>query len=62
MVGLNQPAPPLERRRVVVPDRAQSRGQTANVVFLRLGFLQVHHVTPLVSYSGSYAFGSAINP
>ena len=41
---LNQPTPPLERRRVVVPDRAQSCRQTANVVFFRLGFLQVHHV------------------
>ena len=41
---LNQPTPPLERRRVVVPDRAQSRGQAANVVFFRLGFLQVHHM------------------
>ena len=44
MVGLNQPAPPLERSRVVVPDRAQSCRQAANVVFFRLGFLQVHHV------------------
>ena len=41
---LNQPSPPLERRRVVVPHRAQSRRQTANVVFFCLGFLQVHHV------------------
>ena len=41
---LNQMTPPLERRRVVVPDRAQSRCQAANVVFFRLGFLQVHHV------------------
>ena len=60
--NLNQPTPPLERRRVVVPHRARSCRQAANVVFLRLGFLQVHHVTPLVSFSGSYALGSAINP
>ena len=47
---LNQMTPPLERSRVVVPRRAQSRGQTANVVFLRLGFLQVHHVHDGVEY------------
>jgi hypothetical protein len=29
--------------RVVVPGRAQSCRQTTNVVFLRLGFLQVHY-------------------
>jgi hypothetical protein len=46
----------------MVPDRAQSCGQAANVVFFRLGFLQLHHMIPLVSFSGSYAFGSAINP
>ena len=40
---LNQPTPPLERSRVVVPDGAQSCRQTAHVVFFRLGFLQVHH-------------------
>ena len=59
---LYQMTPPLERGRVVFPDRAQTRRHTANVVFFRLSFLQVHHVTPLVSFSGSYALGSAINP
>ena len=62
VAGLNQPTPPLERSRVVFPDRAQTRRQTANVVFFCLSFLQVHHVTPLVSFSGSYAFSSPINP
>jgi hypothetical protein len=41
---LYQMTPPLEALWVLVPDRAQSRGQTANVVFFALGFLQVHHV------------------
>ncbi|MDB4805248.1 hypothetical protein OAH16_01450 [bacterium] len=59
---LNQPTPPLERRRVVVPDRAQSCRQVTNVVFLALNSSKLHHMTPLVSFSGSYAFGSAINP
>ena len=52
---LNQPTPPLERSRVVVPDRAQSCRQASNVVFFRLGFLQVHHVedgTPFIAGQG----------
>ena len=47
---LHQTTPPLEDSWVVVPDSAQSRRQTANVVFFRLGFLQVHHVNDGVEH------------
>ena len=40
----NQPTPPLERSRGVVPCRAQSCCQATNVVFFALGFPQIHHV------------------
>ncbi len=40
---INQPAPPPEHRRVVVPDRAQPCRQAANEVLFLLGFPQTHH-------------------
>ena len=50
MVGLNQPAPPPERSRVVVPDRAQSCRQAANEVLFLLGFPQTHQVADGVKH------------
>ena len=47
---LNQPAPPLERRRVVVPHRVQSCRQAANEVLFLLGFPQTHHVADGVKH------------
>ena len=49
-MGLNQPTPPLERRRIVVPYRAQPCRQAANVVLLLLGFPQTHDVADGVKH------------
>ena len=47
---LNQPTPPLEHRRVVVPYRAQSCRQASNEVLFLLGFPQTHDVADGVKH------------
>ena len=47
---LNQPARPLERRRVVIPHRAQSCRKAANEVLFLLGFPQTHHMADGVKH------------
>ena len=47
---LYQTTPPLERRSVVVPDRAQSCRQAANEVLFLLGFPQTHDVADGVKH------------